>query len=57
MEPKDGMDKSITVRISSMYLRGLEKLVRKGVYSSKGEVIRDGLRMIFKKYNLDLLDL
>jgi len=28
----------------------MEKLIEKGVYSSKGEIVRDSLRLLFEKY-------
>ena len=41
---------SLTVRLSKAYLNIMEKLIEKGVYSSKGEIVRDALRLLFEKY-------
>jgi Arc/MetJ-type ribon-helix-helix transcriptional regulator len=29
----------------------MEKLIDKGVYASKGEMVREGLRLLFEKYD------
>jgi len=45
-----GLKVSLTIRLSKAYLDIMEKLLEKGVYSSKGEIVRDALRMLFEKY-------
>ena len=44
------MDESLTIRLSKVYLDLMDKMIKKGVYSSKSEIIREALRMFFEKY-------
>lgn len=41
---------SLTIRLSKAYLDIMEKLIDRGVYGSRSEVVRDALRMLFEKY-------
>ena len=41
---------SLTIRLSKVYLEIMEKLIEKGVYASKGEIVREALRLLFEKY-------
>jgi len=44
------MHKSLTIRLSKLYLNGMENMIEKGVYGSKSEIVREALRMLFEKY-------
>jgi putative addiction module CopG family antidote len=38
------------VKLSNAFLTFIERLVDIGLYSTKAEVIRDGVRLLMKKY-------
>jgi Arc/MetJ-type ribon-helix-helix transcriptional regulator len=44
------MEESLTIRLSKAYIDLMDKMIEKGVYSSKSEIIRESLRMFFDKY-------
>jgi len=44
------MRERITIRLTLKYLQLLDKLVEDGVYNSRNEAIRDGLRLLFEHY-------
>ena len=46
----EGLKLSLTIRLSKAYLEVMEKMIDKGVYASKGEIVRDALRLLFEKY-------
>lgn len=44
------MKVSLTLRLSKAYLEIMEKLIERGVYGSKSEIVRDALRLLFEEY-------
>ena len=56
-EKEAGMQETLGVRVSLAYIKAIEKLISTGVYSSKGEVVREGLRRIFAEHGINLLEL
>jgi len=44
------MEESLTIRLSKVYLDLMDKMIGKGVYGTKSEIIREALRMLFEKY-------
>lgn len=56
MKEKKGLQESLTVRLGSAYIKGMEKLVDNGIYSSKGEIIRDGLRKVFLEHGIKITE-
>ncbi|MCW4022947.1 MAG: ribbon-helix-helix protein, CopG family [Candidatus Bathyarchaeota archaeon] len=45
-----GLKLSLTIRLTKAYAETMEELINKGVYASKGEIVRDALRLLFEKY-------
>jgi Arc/MetJ-type ribon-helix-helix transcriptional regulator len=41
------------VTLTRPYLDALDHLVEEGIYLSKGEVVLEGLRLIFRRHGLD----
>ncbi|MHA1785094.1 MAG: hypothetical protein ACTSVY_04710 [Candidatus Helarchaeota archaeon] len=56
-ETKSSFNKTLGIRLSKVYLDGINILLDKGIYASKGEIVREGLRHIFEKNKLNLTDL
>jgi len=44
------MQESLTVRLSKLYLDAMDRMIERGLYGSKSEIIREALRMFFEKY-------
>jgi len=44
------MQKSLTIRLSKLYRDAIERMIEGGVYSSRSEIVRESLRMLFEKY-------
>ena len=40
----------MTVRLSRLYLDAMDGMIKKGLYGSKSEIIREALRLFFEKY-------
>ena len=38
------------------YLDAIDMLLEKGIYASKGEIVQEGLRYIFEKNGIKLID-
>ncbi len=53
---REGLQESLTVRLSPAYLAGMDRLVREGIYASRGEIIRDGLRKVFLENGIKIVD-
>ena len=49
------MQESLTIRLSRIYLDGMDKMLSKGIYGTKSEIVRESLRMFFAKWNIKLL--
>lgn len=43
----------VSVTLTRPYLDALDQLVDEGIYLSKGEVVLEGLRIIFRRQGLD----
>jgi len=39
----------ISVTLLEPYLKGIDELLKTGIYTTPGDVVRDGLRQIFEK--------
>ena len=44
------MQESLTIRLSKLYLEAMDRMIERGLYGSKSEIIRDALRLFFEKY-------
>jgi Arc/MetJ-type ribon-helix-helix transcriptional regulator len=51
------MDETLGVRVSSRYMKAINLLIKKGVYASKGEIVREGLRRIFLENGIKILEI
>jgi len=56
-ETKGSFNETLGVRLSKAYLDAIDMLLEKGIYASKGEIVREGLRYIFERNGLKLTDL
>ena len=45
----------ITIRLTKRYMSLLNELIERGVYNSRNEAIRDGLRLLFEHHGLKVL--
>ncbi len=50
------MQKSLTMRLSQLYIDAMERIIDAGLYSSKSEIIREALRLFFEKKGEKLLE-
>jgi Arc/MetJ-type ribon-helix-helix transcriptional regulator len=48
----DNKRERITIRLTKRYLDLLNLLIEKGVYNSRNEAIRDGLRILYEYHGL-----
>jgi len=48
------LKQSLTVRLSETYLELMDRLIERGVYGSKSEIVRDALRLLFEKYGFKI---
>jgi len=44
----------LTIRLSDAYLEIMDKLIEKGIYGSKSEIVREALRLLFEKYGVKI---
>lgn len=44
------MRESLTIRLSRLYLDAMNRMIERGLYGSKSEIVREALRMFFEKY-------
>ena len=51
------MSETLGVRISMSYVKAIDMLIKKGIYASKGEIVREGLRRIFLENEIKLLEI
>lgn len=51
------MQETLGIRISSRYVKAIDELIKKGVYASRGEIVREGLRKIFIENGIKLLEI
>jgi len=56
-ETKGSFNETLGIRLSKAYLVAIDILLEKGIYASKGEIVREGLRYIFEKNGLKLINL
>jgi len=47
------MKKRYSITLEEQYLKALGTLIKKGIYRNTGEATRDGLRMVFEKYDIE----
>lgn len=45
-------DKQISITLTEPYICCLDKLVDVGVYADRAEIVKDGLRRIFRSYGM-----
>jgi len=43
----------VSVTLTKPYLDALDRLVKEGVYLSKGEIIMESLRSLFRSYGME----
>ncbi|GAI77903.1 unnamed protein product [marine sediment metagenome] len=43
----------ISTTLRKPYLDGIEKLIKSGIYSSRGDVVRAGLQLLFEKRKIE----
>ena len=43
------MQKSLTIRLSELYLDAMDRMIEAGLYSGKSEIVRESLREFFEK--------
>lgn len=43
------MQKSLTIRLSELYLDAMDRMIESGLYSGKSEIVRESLREFFEK--------
>jgi len=57
-ESKKGnsFDDTFDISLSKVYSDVIDKLMKKGIYKSKGEIVREGLRLVFEKNGIKLAD-
>lgn len=51
------MSETLGVRISIRYVKAMDELIKNGIYASKGEIVREGLRRVFMKNGIKLLEI
>ncbi len=44
------MQESLTIRLSKLYLDTMDKMLDRGLYGSKSEIVREALRLFFEVY-------
>lgn len=44
------MQESLTIRLSRLYLDAMDRMIERGLYGSKSEIVREALRLFFEKY-------
>ena len=47
---------TLDISLSKVYSDMIDKLLKKGIYKSKGEIVREGLRLVFEKNGIRLAD-
>ena len=52
VESEESKRDRITIRLTRRYMHLLEELVESGVYNSRNEAIRAGLRLLFEHHDL-----
>ena len=45
----------LSVTLTSQHMDALNELVNKGAYLDKGEAVRAGIRLVFKRHNLEIM--
>ena len=45
----------LSVTLTIQHMDALNDLVNKGAYLDKGEVVRAGIRLVFKQHNLEIM--
>ena len=48
------MPKSLTIRLSKLYLDAMDRMIERGLYGSKSEMVREALRLFFEKHGDNL---
>jgi Arc/MetJ-type ribon-helix-helix transcriptional regulator len=48
--------KRVDVTMAYPYLKGMELLIKDGLYENQTEIIKDALRRLFRHYELPLID-
>ena len=47
--------KRIYVGLPQIYVDGIDRLIKEGIYMNRSEAVKDALRRLFKHYDLDVL--
>lgn len=48
--PPGKMQEYLTIRLSKLYLNGMDNMIEEGLYGSKSEIVREALRDFFEKH-------
>ena len=51
--PEKTEKQRISVTMTQAYVEVLERLVEEGLYLNRGQIVREGLRYVFRGYGLD----
>ncbi|GAG97944.1 unnamed protein product [marine sediment metagenome] len=43
----------ISITLLEPYLKGIEECLESGIYATRGDVIRDGLKLLFEKRKIE----
>ena len=54
MSENSGLHERLTIRLPKKYLALLDQLVSDGVYNSRNEAVRDGLRLLYIHHGLEI---
>ena len=44
------MQKTLSIRLSRLYLDAMDRMIERGLYASKSEMVREALRIFFERY-------
>jgi len=47
--------KMINIGLPQIYVDGIDRMIKEGIYLNQSEAVKDSLRRLFKNYGLDVL--
>ncbi len=47
--------KRINIALPQIYVDGIDRMIKEGIYLNRSEAVKDSLRRLFKNYGLDVL--
>ncbi len=45
----------INIGLPQIYVDGIDRMIKEGIYLNRSEAVKDSLRRLFKNYGLDVL--